>query len=224
MTVLRPAAVVFDWDDTLIDNWGAIRNALNAAFVAMGHETWTLAETRARVRRSLRDTFPAMFGERWTEARDIFYATYRADHLETLTPLAGAAETLAYLAGEGIALAVVSNKTGVLLRRESEHLGWDSYFSALVGAGDAAADKPDPAPMTDALAPAGMAPSRDIWFVGDTWVDMACAKAAGCVPVLFGHRSPDAEEFADCRPEMVARDQESLAILVREAQKAHIVS
>jgi phosphoglycolate phosphatase-like HAD superfamily hydrolase len=48
MTVLRPAAVVFDWDDTLIDNWGAIRNALNAAFVAMGHETWTLAETRAR--------------------------------------------------------------------------------------------------------------------------------------------------------------------------------
>ncbi|MBT6116871.1 MAG: HAD hydrolase-like protein, partial [Rhodospirillaceae bacterium] len=128
MTAERPEAVIFDWDDTLIDNWGAIRNALNAAFSAMGHETWTLAETRARVRRSLRDTFPAMFGDRWTEARDIFYATYQADHLETLTPLPGASETLAFLTDEGISMAVVSNKTGALLRRESTHLGWDRYF------------------------------------------------------------------------------------------------
>lgn len=210
-----PKAVVFDWDDTLIDNWGAIGHALNAAFTAMGHETWTIEQTRSRVRRSLRDTFPEMFGERWTEARDIFYETYRADHLETLKPLPGAAETLAFLAGRGIVLAVVSNKTGGLLRREAAHLGWTDRFVGLVGAGDAAADKPDPAPVADALASAGVTPSRKVWFVGDTWVDMACARAAGCVPILFGARSPSAKEFKECPPELQAPDFESLAGLVR---------
>ena len=47
-----PRAVLFDWDNTLVDNWPTIHDALNATFEAMGHPTWTLAETRERVRAS----------------------------------------------------------------------------------------------------------------------------------------------------------------------------
>ena len=182
----QPRAVLFDWDNTLIDNWAAIHNALNAALSAMGHSTWSMDEALRRVRESMRDSFPRMFGDRWKEARDIFYETFEANHITTLKTRRGAPELIEGLAAAGIYLGVVSNKGGDLLRKEASHLGWDKHFDRLVGAGDAAADKPDVAPVEMALAGSGVARSRAVWFVGDAAIDMQCANAAGCVAILIG--------------------------------------
>jgi len=181
----RPRAILFDWDNTLVDNWPAIHEALNATFAAMGHDPWTLAETKARVRRSLRDSFPEMFGARWTEARKIFYDTFAAVHIDRLAPVAGVEETLNWLAGKDIYLAVVSNKSGKYLRAEARALGWERFFGRLVGATDAEADKPAAAPVRLALEGTGIAPSRDVWFVGDGAIDVQCALAAGLRPLLL---------------------------------------
>jgi len=200
-----PAAVLFDWDNTLVDNWPTIHDALNATLAAMGHPTWTLAETRERVRASLRDSFPTMFGARWEEARDIFYRRFEARHIETLVPLPGAAELLNALHGRGVYLGVVSNKTGRYLRKEAAALGWERFMTRLVGAQDAAVDKPDRAPVDLALAPAGIAAGRSVWFVGDTAMDMRCAYAAGCTAVLVG--APAAgDDFSDCPPHFQVSD------------------
>ena len=51
----RPGAVLFDWDSTLVDNWGAIARALNATLVAMGHAPWSEDEVRRRATASARD-------------------------------------------------------------------------------------------------------------------------------------------------------------------------
>jgi len=150
----------------------------------MGHVPWTLEETKQRVRHSLRDAFPRLFGERWEEARKLYLDAFTAVHLERLTALAGAEALLDALAEDGYYLAVVSNKTGRLLRREAEHLGWSRHFRAMVGAGDARADKPDPAVIEAALAGSGIEPAST-WLVGDTALDLECAVAAGCVPVLI---------------------------------------
>jgi phosphoglycolate phosphatase len=128
--------------------------------------------------------------------------------------LPGAADALAALKGAGIYLGVVSNKRGDLLRREADHLGWTPHFGRLVGAGDAVRDKPDPAPVAMALRPAGIAPGREVWFVGDTGIDMACARNAGCIPVLVGGLDPESAEFRDARPECHARDFAALRGLV----------
>src|SRR5512134_2226967 len=85
-----PQAVLFDWDNTLIDSWAAIQDAQNYTLTYFGLKPWTLEEVRARVRGSMRDTFPAMFGDRWREAGEVFYARFTERHLETLTPLPGA--------------------------------------------------------------------------------------------------------------------------------------
>lgn len=183
----RPRAILFDWDNTLVDNWGAIHAALNSALSAMGQGTWTVAETRQRVRKSLRDSFPEMFGERWHEARDIFYRSFAASHLETLKPIDGAGELLAALAGEGLYLGVVSNKMGDYLRREADHLGWTGYFSRLIGAMDADQDKPAVAPVELALDGSGIQRSQEVWFVGDADIDIECAKNAGLTAVIL-HR------------------------------------
>jgi phosphoglycolate phosphatase len=71
-----PRAVLFDWDNTLVDNWATITEAFNATLTAMGHRPWTIEETRARVRASLRDSFPKLFGERWEEAKRIYIDTF----------------------------------------------------------------------------------------------------------------------------------------------------
>src|SRR6202043_3230987 len=90
------------------------------------------------------------------------------------------------LAGQGIFLGVVSNKTGPLLRREVARLGWAGVFGSGIGGGDAAADKPACEPVHLALTPSGIPAGEEVWFVGDTAVDMECAHNSGCIPVLLG--------------------------------------
>ncbi|MFO1062114.1 MAG: HAD family hydrolase [Dongiaceae bacterium] len=212
----RPSAILFDWDNTLVDNWAVIHEALNAALGHMGHPLWTLAETRARVRASARDSFPAMFGERWREAERVFYDAFMAQHLQRLQPMAGALPMLQRLAGDGIHLAVVSNKKGAVLRREAEHLGWTGHFGRLVGAGDAERDKPAREPVVLALAGAGLAPGPGIWFVGDTDIDIECGANSGCSTVLLRAEPPGAHEFVRHRPDRHVADCAGLVALIEE--------
>ncbi len=197
----RPRAVLFDWDNTLVDTWDTIHKALVVTFTAMGHEPWTMAETKLRVARSLRDSFPLLFGERWEEARRLYLDTFTSIHLDDLRPVNGAAELVQALAAGGFYIGVVSNKTGRILRREAEHLGWTPHFRRLVGAGDAALDKPQAAPIRLALDGSGIG-CGETWYVGDTALDMECAKNAGCVGVLLGARPLEEESFAQFPPDL----------------------
>ena len=211
-----PRAVLFDWDNTLVDNFGCIQASLNAAFAAFGKPPWTLEETRERLKLSPRDALPRLFGENWQEARDIFYAAFEQRHLEHLEPLPGAASLLQALTEAGIYLGVVSNKTGPFLRREADWLGWSARFGAIVGSADAVADKPDSAPVLLALEPAGVQPGPDVWFVGDTDIDMQCARNANCIPILIDNGAMNEEQRAHAAPALCLSTCEELAALVRE--------
>lgn len=191
----RPGAVIFDWDNTLIDSWAAIHDAQNHTFAHFGLPLWTMQEIRERVRGSMRDSYPQLFGERWREAGEVFYRRFEEKHLERLMPLAGAADLIASLAADGMYLAVVSNKRGDYLRAEADKLGWSSYFGRIVGAFDAARDKPAVDPVTLALDGSGIAPGESVWFVGDADIDLECARNAGCLPVLLRDEPPRPGEF-----------------------------
>lgn len=196
----RPSAVIFDWDNTLVDTWPAIHRVNNETLVEYGHEPWTWEETKTRVRKSMRESFPALFGDKWEEAGAFFYERFDAVHLEMLEPCPGAAEMLESLAAEGVYQGVVSNKKGPYLRKEAVHLGWDRYFGALVGASDAERDKPAVEPVDMALEPSGIPRGPEVWFAGDTDIDLECAANAGCVPVLVRELPPMAGEFGDFPP------------------------
>jgi phosphoglycolate phosphatase len=189
MTHSRPSVLLYDWDNTLVDGWAGITAALNATFAAFGQPLWTVGETRNRVRVSLRDSFPVMFGDRWEHARDIFYETLARKHLDHVSPMGGVLDLLK--AGAAWPQGVVSNKAGPFLRREVTHLGWSRYFGSIVGAGDAAADKPDPAPIHLALSQLGRSANPAVWYMGDTALDMQAAYAAGVTAVLIGDADHD---------------------------------
>ena len=196
----RPVALLFDWDNTLVDTWPAIHHALAATFRAMDREPWTFEETRARVRASARDSFPALFGARSEDAMAIFYRRFETDHLDRLKERPGASAMLESLQEAGFYLGVVSNKRGDLLRQEAEALDWARLFRRLVGANDAERDKPAVDPVCLALGDGGPVPGPDVWFVGDTDIDLTCAVNSGCLPVLLRPEPPRPGEFADHPP------------------------
>lgn len=209
-----PRALIFDWDNTLVDTWGVITACYNSTFAHFGMPEWSDADTRARAHNSLRDTFPLLFGDRWQEARTIFYRTFDAVHLERLQPKPGAEALLAALAGRGLYLAVVSNKTGESLRKEVAHLRWGQFFGRVVGATDAARDKPAADPVQLALQPAMDDAGEHVWFVGDTHVDLECAHVTGCTPVLVRETAPEAHEFLRFPPRLHVRNCHALLALI----------
>jgi phosphoglycolate phosphatase len=189
MSDTRPSVLLYDWDNTLVDGWAGITAALNAVFTEFGHALWTVQDTRNRVRVSLRDSFPVMFGDKWEHARDIFYETLTHKHLDHVYPMPGVPAVLE--AGTPWPQGVVSNKAGAFLRREATHLGWNRFFGAVIGAGDATADKPDPAPIYLALSQLGRTADPSVWYMGDTALDMQAARAAGVTAVLIGNADHD---------------------------------
>jgi len=203
----KPRAILFDWDNTLVDSWPIILDALNTTFEAFGMAPWSMDEARVRVRKSMRDSFPGLFGDSWKDAGEIFYERFAAIHVKKLHPLAGAEDMLEFLTNAGIHLGVVSNKKGDFLRHEAKHLGWDRFFGALVGALDAGKDKPDPGVVDLALADTGIERGPDVWFAGDADIDLECAHNAGCLPILLREQAPGpgemqshppARHFPDC--------------------------
>lgn len=209
-----PRAILFDWDNTLADNWGVIHGAMNETLIAMGRSPWTLAQSRDSIKASLRDSFPRLFGERWREAIGIYRDAFEREHLTGLREMPAAGAMLAGLRQRGLYLAVVSNKAGRYLRLEADQLGWTSYFGRLVGAQDAETDKPSVAPVEMALAGSGVRRGPDVWFVGDADIDMTCAVNAGCTPVLLRDRAPAANEFASGQPRAHVWDCAGFADLV----------
>jgi phosphoglycolate phosphatase len=182
----KPKAVIFDWDNTLVDTWPIIHEALARTFRAMEKPEWTMEQTMARVRKSMRDSFPEVFGDGWEKAGELYQNYYRAIHLEKLTPLPKAEKVLKRVRERGLYNMVVSNKKGKNLRLEIEALKWGPYFDAIVGSDDAARDKPHADPVHLALEKSGFAPGADIWFIGDSEIDLECAEETGCTAILFG--------------------------------------
>ena len=190
---MKPIAIFFDWDDTLVDTWHVSFNALNTTRVKMGLNPWTDEEARRARGPSAKDLFTHLFGaSRWEEADRIYYQAY-LDHIEkNLTVLKGARELLDFLKSKNIIMGVVSNKRPVILKTEIAHLNWHKiYFNdIMIGAGEATEDKPSSAPLLMALDQArlniGSNHNLSIWYIGDSWSDIACALSAKLCAVHFG--------------------------------------
>ena len=227
MKLKQPEAVIFDWDDTLVDTWQVIRNAMDVMLVAMGVKPWTEEEARRNIGPSARDLFTALFGvDKWQEADAVYLKAYKDGIRDYLRLHDGAKETLEFCKERGIPLFVVSAKRGPLLRHEAEMLGLDKYFTKIVGAGDAVKDKPDVAAVNLVLEGSGIRPSADVWFVGDSKTDMLAAHNSGCLPMLVNVRKLDLSTLADCPPVKELKSLTELAGLMPEspAQKAKKIS
>lgn len=184
----KPKAIVFDWDNTLVDTWPLIQMSIDNTMIKMGKEPWGLEKVRNEVHKSMRESFPVIFGNDWQEAGEIYKNSYRSMNLEKMHFLPNSLELINLLAEKNILQFVVSNKIGATLRSEAANLGVDKKFFALIGSNDAYADKPSKDPLDLALLGSDLDPTKDeIWFVGDTIADVECAYNSSCRPIIYGH-------------------------------------
>lgn len=197
MSLPKPKAVIFDWDNTLVNTWPIIHAALEATFLQMGREPWSFEQTCMRVRKSMRDSFPEIFGEGWERAGELYQKHYRNNHLLKLEPLPLALELLEKIREKGLHCVVVSNKKGPNLRQEITHLNWGRYFDGIVGADDAARDKPFVDPVHLVFTGSDIRPGPDVWFIGDSDIDLECARNTGCTAILYGEMALAHPEYND---------------------------
>ncbi len=185
----KPKAIIFDWDNTLVDTWPLIQRAINSTMVAMNKEEWSLKKVKDTVHKSMRESFPEIFGDNWQKAGDIYRNSYRSIHLDELTLLPSALKLINKLCEKNILQMIVSNKIGVTLRKETKKLNLADKFFSIIGSMDADFDKPNRAPFDLALSASGLTEQDHIWFIGDTVADIECAYDTNCQPIIFGYDS-----------------------------------
>lgn len=182
--IIKPSAMIFDFDDTLVDSKPIITKSLEKTFKHFNIDESLLKNIDFNL--SLRDYFHEIFADNLEQAKDTYYSHY-FNYAQNLKALNKAEEVLKFLRDNNVYTAIVSNKNGPRLRYEvNDYLGWGDYFVEIIGAGDCKADKPSPIPALQALKGSGVNNHDDVWFVGDSLIDVKTAKNLGCRAVLFG--------------------------------------
>lgn len=184
-------AAIFDLDGTLVDSLDDIASALGTALAAHALPVPDVAAVRAMVGDGARTLVERAVAGRADVAPVLatFRDAYRARPIGTTRPYPGITAALDTLADAGLTFAIASNKPHELTRHLAEALFAPWPFVVIYGARPELPLKPDPTVALCCADELGVAPSRCA-FVGDTAIDMACARAAGmrAVGVSWGFR------------------------------------
>jgi phosphoglycolate phosphatase len=197
-------AVIFDLDGTLVDSAEDIIAALNRGMAAASRAPVAADAARRIISmgldRMLETALEASGGlpdpgelARVTTLARAFYD----EHLLVRTrPYDGIIDVLSGLREEGVRLGVCTNKLAAPAQHVLTGLGLESFFDIVIGRDSVAHRKPHPAPLLAALEGTGARHDTAV-MVGDSGIDVACARAAD-VPVIvmgYGYGEVPAEEL-----------------------------
>ena len=182
-----PRGIVFDLDGTLIDSRRDITTAINVMRAERRLPPLAEAEVRTLVGEGARVLVrralpPGTAKEDLKEALASYLARYEEVCLDTTRPYPGVPPMLAGVA-QGFSLAVLSNKGEALSRRILHGLGLDRYLREVVGGDTLPTRKPNPGGLF-LLADRMGVPAGQLLLVGDSPIDAATARAAGCAFAL----------------------------------------
>ena len=190
----KPEAILFDWDWTIFDSDPTLAYTLEQTFAAMAergfpkpeYAEWSVERlksiTNFAPRSMLKDLFTPHGEEHAAFALKTYidnYVKFSAEHSRIFE---GAIATLKLLEEKGIPFAIVSNKFQPFLDAEREAF-LKPHFPNVICLGDSPeyAKKPAPDSLFLALKKLGVAPSENVWMIGDTLEsDMVSAQRAGC--------------------------------------------
>lgn len=213
---MRIQAALFDLDGTLVDSLGDIADAMNWALAAHGLPAHPEDAYRQFVGEGVvklvERAVPAAHGAPLREAVLGAYRDRYAERLlERTRPFPGIPALLEALAQDGLLLGVLSNKPDAPTQRLVAALFPGVPFRAVYGERAGVPRKPDPTAALALAAELGVAPAACA-FVGDTPVDMGCARRAGmfALGVSWGFRpepllrEAGADVVAHAAPEVLA--------------------
>ena len=200
---MRPLAILFDLDGTLVDTRADLANAINHARTQLGREPLDRDTIVSYVGDGMAKLIERSFdgrADRLERARALFDAHY-AEHLTDNSPLYdGVKQGLAELAELDARMAVLTNKPERFARRLLDRHALTPYLRGVVGGDSLPTHKPDPEGAL-ALLRAMDAPAEHAFMVGDHHTDLVTARRAGMRSVFcaygFGaHREAPRDDVA----------------------------
>lgn len=134
--------ILWDWDNTLVDTFGAIFTAQNIMRQSFGLSSWTREEAAAAMNKSGRNLIKDLVGEeKAAAAREVYLKAY-AQSAAQINLKPNAINVLEKARVLGFVNVLASNKAGSILRNEAHTLNVDMYFDRIIGAEDTDSDKP----------------------------------------------------------------------------------
>ncbi|QKJ24594.1 HAD family hydrolase [Poseidonibacter lekithochrous] len=190
-------AIIFDLDGTLIDSLEDIAVCMNQVFAEMELPTHEINDYKKfvgggvdiLVENALADSQPKEIKKQVSKR---FKEVYDQNlHAKTL-PYDGIYELLEQLEEANIKMAILSNKPHKFTCQYAQSLFKDNKFLEVHGQKEHINKKPDPKAAID-IANNLNINCENIYFVGDTKIDMQTAKNANmkAIGVLWGFREED---------------------------------
>ena len=186
-------AVLFDLDGTLTDTIDDIADAMNLALRKFGLPEHPVDDYKYMVGNGARKLAQRAVGDRqdlFPSVLDAYQKQYETHNAVKTHAYPGITELLNALTERGIRICVLSNKPDADTQNVVRHYFPSVSFDAIQGQLDCIPVKPDPAGAIMLAERLGIKPG-DFAYLGDTYVDMTCARSAGMHPygVLWGFRT-----------------------------------
>lgn len=221
---MRPIAVLFDLDGTLIDSIALLLASMRQAFD--GHpgrrpsdEEW-IAGIGTPLATQLSEFCTSEAETAAVTARYRSFQRVEHDRLTAVYP--GALEVLETLAASGHPMAIVTSKSNEMMQRGLVHTGIARFMTSSIGSDSCARHKPDPFPVRMALAELGYAP-REAVFVGDSPHDMNAGNSAGVTTIAALWGPFTREQLQPANPAHYLGAITELPELVQRIQRAAAV-
>jgi len=211
------AAVLFDFDGTVVDSSEGIYNSVLYALETFGYPRPDAETLRYFIGPPLTHSFMHLFGADEARAQALvekYRERYRTQGVREVRLYDGIRPLLASLRKSGVRLGVASSKPVPFIREILSLLGIDSFFEYVSGI-DFAQNNPDKETLIrQAIKELGLSAEARVLMVGDRHFDIDGAHRAGipCAAVLYGFGSRG--EFEEAGAEYIAADPEELSAII----------
>lgn len=186
----RVAAVLFDFDGTLVDSAPDMADTANEMRAAHGLGAAPYEHLRRMVGSGARGMVGVAFGVRpgeqgYDELRADFLVRYERRMLERTTVFSAMHLVLERLHQHAIRWGVVTNKATRLALPMMQGLGLSQRCATLIGGDSTPYTKPHPEPLLEAARRLGVAAEHCV-YVGDDVRDVRAGRAAGMATLAAG--------------------------------------
>lgn len=201
--VMKIDLIIFDLDGTLIDSKPDIVVAVNRALSELGYPTHDTEKVGKCIGYGIYDLFYKLLGDSvpGSELENLiesYRKHYRQNMSEHSRPYPGIVPVLEYF--KPIHRAVLTNKNQKFADQILSELAVHQYFSAVYGGDAFPKPKPDPMPIQEICKTFRVDPKRTA-MIGDSEVDLASAKGAGCISVIVNYGYGSQTEIQKLRPD-----------------------
>lgn len=171
--------VFFDLDGTLIDTIPLILDSFNHTFMHHFGETRPEEETISYIGMPLMNHFKAIYPGKEEELAKTYREFNERNHDNRIAVFIGIHHLIKALYEKGIVLGVVTSKRRELAIRGLKVFNLYDYFEFVNGSESSTKHKPDGEPLIKAMEVVGVKNKDEVLYVGDSPLDIKCAKNAG---------------------------------------------